>query len=86
MKWQYNKYDEDYKKSIVKMIENGKSVSDISREYGIGRSAIYSWIKKYETITTTDGLVTCNDDIDKLKNIKEEKEILKKAVVIFTKK
>lgn len=90
MKGQYNKYDEDYKKSIVKMIENGKSVSDISREYGIGRSAIYSWIKKYETITTTDGLITCNDDIDKLKkelkNIKEENEILKKAVAIFTKK
>lgn len=41
MKGQYNKYDEDYKKSIVKMIENGKSVSDKSREYGISRSAIY---------------------------------------------
>lgn len=72
------------------MIENGKSVSDISRKYGIGRSAIYSWIKKYETITITDGFVKCNDDIDKLKkelkNIKEENEILKKAVAIFTKK
>lgn len=28
----YKKYDEDYKKSIVKLIENGKSISDIERE------------------------------------------------------
>ncbi len=33
-------YDEEYKKNIVKLIENGKAVSDIVREYGISRSLI----------------------------------------------
>ena len=82
MKGKYNKYDEDYKKSIVKMIENGKSVSDISREYGIGRSAIYSWIKKYKTIITTDGLTTCNNDIDLEQLIQKSKKQQNNALLL----
>ena len=82
MKGKYNKYDEDYKKSIVKMIKNGKSVSDISREYGIGRSAIYSWIKKYETIITTDGLTTCNNDIDPEQLIQKSKKQQNNALLL----
>lgn len=86
----YKNYDEEYKRNIVNLIENGKPVSDIMREYGLSRSVIYAWKKKYETITTSDGTITCNDDIEKikkeLKQVKEENEILKKAVAIFTKK
>ena len=46
------KYDEDYKKNIVKLIESGKPISDIEREYGINRKNIYNWKYKYGTITT----------------------------------
>ena len=90
MERNYKSYDEEYKKNIVKLIENGKAVSDIVREYGISRSLVYSWKQKYGTITTADGTVICNDDIDKLKKelkvVREENEILKKAVAIFTKR
>ena len=86
----YKKYDEDYKKNIVKLVEGGKPVADISREYGLTRSAIYSWIKKYGTITTSTGEITSNDELDKIRKenrlLKEENEILKKAMAIFTKK
>lgn len=84
------KYDEDYKKSIVKLIESGKAISDIEREYGINRKNIYNWKNKYGTITTLDGNTTNNNDLEKLRKenklLKEENEILKKAVAIFTKK
>lgn len=90
MERSYKKYDEEYKKNIVKLIETGKAVSDIMREYGINRSNIYDWKKKYGTITTSAGEVTNNDELDKLKKelkiAKEENEILKKAVAIFTKR
>lgn len=83
------KYDEDYKKNIVKLIESGKPISDIEREYGINRKNIYNWKYKYGTITTPDG-TTNNNDLEKLRKenrlLKEENEILKKAVAIFTKK
>ena len=83
------KYDEEYKKNIVSLIENGKSISEIEREYGISRKNIYNWKYKYGTITTSTGETTSNDEIAKLKKelkqIQLENEILKKAVAIFTK-
>ena len=86
----YKSYDEDYKKMIVNLYENGKGVSELSREYGIGKSTIDSWIKKFKTIMTSTGETTTNDEIIKLKKrnkeLEQENEILKKAVAIFSKK
>lgn len=87
---QYTRYDEDFKKTVVSLHENGKGVSELSREYGVGKSTIDSWIKKYKTITTSTGEKTNNDEILKLKKknqeLEQEVEILKKAVAIFSKK
>ena len=71
------KYDEEYKKNIVKLVESGKSISDIEREYGINWNNIYNWKYKYCTINTFDGITTNNNDIKKLKKktIIEENEI-----------
>lgn len=87
---QYKSYDEDFKKTIVNLYENGKGISELSREYGVGKSTIDSWIKKYKTITTSTGETTTNDEILKLqkknRELEQEVEILKKAVAIFSKK
>lgn len=86
----YKTYDEDYKKNIVKLVESGKAVSDIEREYGVSRKNIYNWKDKYGTIITSSGESTTNNELDKIRKenklLKEENEILKKAVAIFTKK
>ena len=83
------KYDEDYKKNIVKLVESGKPISDIEREYGINRKNIYNWKYKYGNIITSTGEVTNNDEILKLKKelqqVKMENEILKKAMAYFAK-
>jgi len=87
---QYKSYDEDFKKTLVTLYENGKKLSELSREYGINESTIRPWIKKYGTITTSTGETTNNDEIIKLKKrlqeVEIENEILKKAVAIFSKK
>ena len=86
----YKTYDEEFKKTVVSLYESGKGISELSREYGIGKSTIDSWIKKYKTITTSTGEVTNNDEILKLqrknRELEQEVEILKKAVAIFSKK
>lgn len=86
----YKSYDEEFKKTIVSLYENGKKLCDLSREYGVSESTIRPWIKKYETITTSTGEVTTNDEILKLqkknRELEQEVEILKKAVAIFSKK
>lgn len=87
---QYKSYDEDFKKTIVNLYENDKGISELSREYGVGKSTIDSWIKKYKTIITSTGETTTNDEILKLqkknRELEQEVEILKKAVAIFSKK
>ena len=86
----YKTYDLELKKTLVSLYENGKSISDLSREYGINDSTIRPWIKKYGTIETSTGEVTTNDEIIKLRKrlqeVQQENEILKKAVAIFSKK
>jgi len=83
-------YDEDFKKTLVDLYHSGKGVTELSREYGISTVNIYKWIRRYSPIKTSTGEVTSNDEILKLKKeiaqIKEENEILKKAVAIFSKK
>ena len=79
------------KKMIVNLCETNKdkTMSDIAREYGITRTSITNWRKKYGTITTSTGETTSNDEILKLKKelqqVQLENEILKKAVAIFSK-
>lgn len=82
------KYDESFKKNIVDLYRSGKSVRELSREYGTSEVNIRKWIKRYSPIITSTGEVTSNDEIMKLKKqmakIEEENEILKKALAIFS--
>lgn len=84
------KYDEDFKQMIVELYENKKPVCEIRREYGIPDATLYRQIKEYGKIRTETGETTNNHEMKKLKKenlkLKEELEILKKAIAIFTPK
>ena len=83
-------YDEDFKKMIVELYENKKPVTEIKREYGLAEATLYRWIKEYGKIKTSNNEITTNHEIKQLKKelaqAREENEILKKAVAIFTQK
>ena len=83
-------YDEDFKKMIVELYENKKAVAEIKREYGVAEATLYRWIKEYGKIKTSNNETTTNHELKRLKKelaqAKEENEILKKAVAIFTQK
>ena len=85
------RYDEDFKKMIVELYNTkSKSAGVIVREYGISNAILYKWVKEYSPIETEDGNITNNKEFQKLKKelsrTKEELEILKKAIAIFTQK
>ena len=83
-------YDENFKKMIVELYENKKPVTEIKREYGLAEATLYRWIKEYGKIKTSNNEITTNHEIKRLKKelaqAREENEILKKAVAIFTQK
>lgn len=85
-----NRYDDEFKKMIVGLYRSGKTVIELTSEYGISKATIYKWSDLYSPIETSDGEITNNDEIRKLKKelaeAREENEILKKAVAIFTTK
>lgn len=82
-------YNEEFKKTIVELSQkNKKPAAEIIREYGISSSTLYKWINLYGEIKTDDGEITNNNELRQLKKdlfkLKQENEILKKAVAIFT--
>ena len=40
------KYDVDFKKEVIRMIESGRSVPDVAQSLGIGTNLIYQWLKR----------------------------------------
>ena len=82
------RYDEDFKKSIVALYQNGKSQSQLCREYGISQNAISKWVKQYTEIKTENGDIMTAKQIKELQKrnaqLEEENLILKKAIAIFT--
>ena len=81
-------YDEDFKKSIVTLFQNGKSQSQLSKEYGVSLSAINNRVRLYSTVKTEDGEILTAKQVKamqkRLLQLEEENLILKKAIAIFT--
>ena len=85
------KYDADFKKEVLKMIESGRSVPEVAQSLGIGNNLIYYWVKqltKKGSKEKSEPAVLFDEDKAALhKRIRElemERDILKKALGIFS--
>ena len=84
-------YNTEFKQTIISLYESGKTVSESCTEFGVSTASINRWKRDYGS--TTSGQTTAiNEDKKrimalekKLKDIKLERDILKKAVSIFSK-
>ena len=81
------RYDQEYKNMIVELFKSGMSLAVLSSEYGIAKSTINGWIKDVKEIKVDGNEVMTLKEVKELKRemarIKEENEILKKAMAIF---
>ena len=77
-------YDETFKKNIVALHQNGKTQTELSKEYGISVSAISRWIKLYSEVKVDDNTVMTAKQIKELQKrnaqLEEENIILKKRL------
>ena len=89
------KYDREFKLEAVRLVaEGGRKVPEVASNLGIHENLLRTWIKKYledkENAFPGKGKLK-PDDAEmmrlrrKLKDVEEERDILKKAVAIFSK-
>lgn len=87
-------YTKEFKEETVQLVlKRGLSVSQVSKDLDIGTETIYRWIRKYKSdpINSFPGQGNLNPEDAKLRklerelaDVKEERDILKKAISIFS--
>jgi len=88
-------YDREFKLNAVKLYrETGKSLAQTASDLGIPIATLGAWIKQYKEHGTdsfpgSGALKPCDQELYKLKkelaDVKQERDILKKVVAIFSK-
>lgn len=76
-------------KTIVDLYYSGNSVKELSGEYGVSEVTIYKWVKEFTPISLGEESMTPKELAAIQKEnlrLKQEVEILKKAMAIFAKK
>lgn len=76
------KYDDEFKQNAVKKILDGQSAASVSRELGVAESLLHKW--KKAKISTASEVERENLELKKkLREVEMERDILKKAALIF---
>lgn len=81
------KYDDEFKRNVVRKVLDGQSVSSVSREIGVNESLIHKW--KRAALDNGDGSKTGAELAEaaelkkRIRELEQENEILKKAALIF---
>jgi transposase len=79
------RYDAEFKTSALQMIQNGQSVPVVSRALGVGENLLHRWRRLAKQQVETRGQ---SDEVERLqrqvKQLEMERDILKKALSIFS--
>ncbi len=81
------KYDDEFKRNVVRKVLDGQSVSSVSREIGVNESLIHKW--KRAAFKNGDGRRSGAEVAEtevlkkRIRELEMEVEILKKATLIF---
>lgn len=87
------KYDDELKANVVRLIEAGRTVQDVSKSFDIKENIIYRWCRNSKHQPSEESAASAEDRkvYEELKELKaklarseQEREILKKALGIFS--
>ena len=83
-------YDQEFKKTLVDLLKSGKTSRELSTEYGVSLASINRWGQEFGSRSEDSSILKTEQmkikALEKeLKEIKLERDILKKAVSIFSK-
>ena len=80
-------YDAEFKADLLRMHEQGRSVSSLSESFGINENLIYRWKSavKVSSKQENSSLAEENKQLrSELVEMRQERDILKKALAIFS--
>ncbi len=76
------KYDDEFKREAVRKVFDGQTVASVARELGVAEGLIHNWKK-----TVKAGNTSAENELmelkKKLREVEMERDILKKAALIF---
>lgn len=83
-------YPPEFRRRLVELVRSGRSVNDVAREFQVARQSVVNWVKQEDLDTgrRTDGLTTeehkeLTSLRKRIRELEEEKVILKKAAAWF---
>lgn len=80
------KYDEGFKTEALRMVNGGRSVSDVARSLGMSENLLYKW-RGEQKASFSPAELSQDAEIEhlrkQLKQVEMERDILKKALAIF---
>jgi transposase len=77
------KYDEEFKRAALKMIDGGQTVRSVAESLGVGENLLHKW--KSARNSKASGLEQENVELRaRNRQLELEREILKKALSIFS--
>jgi transposase len=86
------KFTKEFKTETVGLIRrSGKSIAEVCREMGLPESSVHRWLAQADIDTgQRDGLTTAErDELSRLRRelrvVREERDVLAKAIAFFTK-
>jgi transposase len=87
------RYDNDFKVTMVELLKSGRKTKEISEEYGIASNMLRRWFREYDlkegNFNKKRELSSEEQELrllrKELRETKLERDILKKAVGIFSK-
>ena len=85
------KYSREFKAEAVKMVESGRQQAEVARELGITGNTLWNWVERARKERETPNGLTAEEreELRKLRrevaDLREEREILKKATAFFAK-
>ena len=77
------KYDEDFKRSALNMIDNGQSVRSVAQALGVSEGLLHRWKRSAQQQRSADEQEV-SDLRARLRQVEMERDILKKALSIFS--
>ena len=81
------RYDAAFKANILKMNADGRTVSSLSESFGVNENLIYRWKKQAHPSVADTATKDLQETLElraQVKSLKEERDILKKALAIFS--